>query len=97
MKKIIATALLLFASNIFAADVIEFKQGVTFDHKRHQNKNVGNCSYCHEDNVGKIVGFGKEWAHGKCILCHDLLTVSEHTNCGVCHMATRVGNSNIKQ
>jgi len=97
MKNIIAIMLVMTASNLFAADILVFEHGVKFDHKGHQIKKVGNCNVCHEDNVGKIVGFGKEWAHSKCILCHELLTEGRNTNCGVCHIATRVSDSYKKQ
>jgi len=93
MNKIIAIALVLFASNLFAADVLVFEHGVKFDHKGHQTKKVGNCNVCHEENVGKIVGFGKEWAHSNCILCHDLLNEGRSTDCSVCHKTTRVSDS----
>jgi hypothetical protein len=85
MKKMFAIVLVLFASNIFAADVLIFKHGVEFDHKGHQTQKVGNCIACHEVTVGKIDGFGKEWAHKNCIICHNLLGEGRNTNCGVCH------------
>lgn len=86
MKKVFAVVLLLLASYSFAADILIFKHGVKFDHKGHQTEKVGNCTVCHDENVGKIPGFGKEWAHKRCVICHDLLIEGRHTNCGACHL-----------
>lgn len=89
--------LLLITSSTFAADVIKFKNGMTFNHKEHQIEKVGKCFVCH-DNVsvskdgttvttakpGKIKGFGKEWAHKYCTDCHDLFGEGPVT-CTDCH------------
>ena len=86
MKKIIIVILLmLFATNVSATDVHILKHGVEFDHKGHQTEKVGNCTVCHDESIGKIKDFGKEWAHKRCIICHDLLNEGRNTNCGVCH------------
>jgi len=71
MKKIIVVlSLVAFAGSAFAADVIEMKRGVKFDHKAHQGK-ITDCKTCHEKGPGKIEGFGKDLAHGKsCKGCH---------------------------
>ena len=37
------------------------------------------------EQVGKIKGFGKEWAHKNCINCHKLLNEGAPSNCGGCH------------
>lgn len=84
MKKIIFV-LAICASNAFAADVLIFKHGVEFDHKGHQTAKVGVCSVCHEGNVGRIEGFGKEWAHKFCINCHKLHNEGRPMSCGGCH------------
>jgi Cytochrome c7 and related cytochrome c len=85
MKKMAFIGLALFASNSFAADVLMFKHGVEFDHKGHQTKKVGTCTVCHEEQVGKIKGFGKEWAHKNCINCHNLHNAGRPATCGGCH------------
>jgi hypothetical protein len=86
MKMIVVLLLMLSASKVSAADDLVLKHGVKFDHKRHQTERVGNCTVCHDQNVGKIAGFGKEWAHKRCIIYHDLLIEGHNTNCGACHM-----------
>ncbi len=86
MKKIVVVLLMLSASGVSAEDVLVFKHGVKFDHKGHQTEKVGNCTVCHDESVGKIPGFGKEWAHKRCIICHDLLNEGRNTNCGACHL-----------
>jgi hypothetical protein len=82
---------------VFAADVVTFKNGVSFNHKKHQTDRVGKCFVCH-NNVsvsndekivtttipGKIKGFGKEWAHKNCIDCHDLFGEGP-VKCKDCH------------
>jgi len=97
--------LLLVASGAFAADIIEFKNGMSFNHKGHQVERVGKCSVCH-DNVsvskdetkvsiadpGKISGFGKAWAHKNCTDCHDLFGEGP-VKCNDCHH-TRVSSIN---
>jgi Cytochrome c7 and related cytochrome c len=86
MKKVVGILLILSAYNISASDVLALKYGVKFDHKGHQTEKAGNCTVCHDESVGKIPGFGKEWAHKRCILCHDLLSDGRNTKCGACHL-----------
>ena len=86
MKMIAVLLLILSAATLAAAEDLIFKHGVKFDHKGHQTENVGNCTVCHDDTVGKIPGFGREWAHKRCIICHDLLNEGRNTNCAACHM-----------
>lgn len=85
MKKIIVIVLALFASSSFAADVLIFRHGVEFNHKGHQNEKVGLCTVCHDEQVGRIKGFGKEWAHKNCINCHKLHNGGSPVSCGGCH------------
>lgn len=85
MNKTIIIALAPFAFNAFAADVLMLRHGVEFNHKRHQIEKVGVCTVCHDEQVGKIRGFGKEWAHKNCINCHNLHNEGRPVNCGGCH------------
>lgn len=92
--------MLLISANTAAADIMEFKNGVIFDHKGHQTDKVGKCFVCH-DNVsvaedgktvtttvpGKIKEFGKEWAHKYCTDCHELFGEGPVT-CKDCHNRT---------
>lgn len=85
MKKIVVSmlALVAFAGSAFAADVIEMKKNVKFNHKAHQA--VADCKKCHEKGAGKIEGFGKELAHGKgCKGCHVEMKKGP-TSCKECH------------
>ena len=86
MKMIAVLLSILSAATLAAADDLILKHGVKFDHKGHQTGNVGNCTVCHDDTVGKIPGFGREWAHKRCIICHNLLNEGRNTNCGACHV-----------
>jgi hypothetical protein len=61
--------LIMCAGSVHASDSITFKSGMRFDHQGHKRE-VGMCSYCHDGTPGKIVAFGKEWAHRVCIDCH---------------------------
>ena len=82
--KTILIVLLLIAANSFAADMIQLKKGVAFNHKAHQSN---LCSACHvetEGTPGKIPGLGKEWAHKTCIECHDIFDKGP-TKCDGCH------------
>ena len=86
MKKIIVTmlALVAFAGSALAADVIEMKKNVKFNHKTHQTY-VPDCKKCHEKGAGKIEGFGKDLAHGKsCKGCHVEMKKGP-TGCKECH------------
>ncbi|MBK5275530.1 MAG: cytochrome c3 family protein [Desulfuromonadales bacterium] len=86
MKKVLLVVALL-TQNAFAADVIEFKHNVEFDHQSHKMDKVGKCVVCHEQKPGKIAGFGKTWAHKNCIDCHDLYQEGPR-RCGGCHRHT---------
>lgn len=84
MKKIIVRLFLVaFAGTAFAADTIEMKKGVVFNHKAHQTA-VGDCKKCHEGAPGKIAGFGKDWAHKSCKGCHTDMKKGP-TSCKECH------------
>ena len=86
MKKTIISmlALVAFAGSAFAADVIEMKKGVKFNHKTHQEQ-VKDCTKCHEKATGgKIEGFGKDWAHKNCKGCHTEMKKGP-TSCKECH------------
>lgn len=71
MKNIIIVLVLAaFAGSAFAADVMQFKRGVKFNHKIHQDA-IKDCTKCHAiAEGGKIEGFGKEYAHKNCKGCH---------------------------
>jgi hypothetical protein len=89
--------LLITVSSASASDLIEFKNGMTFNHKIHQTEKVGKCYVCH-DNIsvsedtktvttsepGKIKGFGKDWSHKYCKDCHDLFGEGP-VECNDCH------------
>lgn len=90
MKNVLITVMIfivlaLWASDIIATDILTFRLGVEFDHKAHQTEKVAICTVCHEERIGKIDGFGKEWAHRICINCHDLRNGGRPTLCSVCH------------
>jgi len=71
------------AGTAFAGDVLEFKKGVKFPHKSHQEL-LKDCKKCHEKAPGKIEGFGKDWAHKTCKGCHADMKKSP-TSCKDCH------------
>jgi cytochrome c553 len=88
MKKlIVAVALtMLSAGAAMAADTITFaaKNGdVSFNHKKHQ-ESLKDCKACHEKGLGKIEGFGKDWAHKSCKGCHVAKSAGP-TKCAECH------------
>jgi hypothetical protein len=86
MKKIIVAvlAVTVFAGTAFAADVVEMKKGVTFNHKAHAEA-LKDCKKCHEKaEGGKIEGFGKDFAHKTCKDCHTEMKKGP-TNCKGCH------------
>jgi hypothetical protein len=85
MKKtaVAILALVAFAGSAFAADGIEMKKGVKFDHSVHKAA-VGDCKKCHEKGPGKIAGFGKEGAHKNCKGCHADMKKGP-TACKECH------------
>lgn len=68
----------------FADDILLFKNGMKFNHTIHQTEKVGICSACHDQEPGKIAGFGKEWSHKNCIECHDIFKEGP-TDCRGCH------------
>ena len=79
-------AAIIGASGAMAADVITLpaKNGdVAFPHKKHQEV-LKDCKACHEKGIGKIEGFGKEWAHKTCKGCHETKKQGP-TKCGDCH------------
>jgi len=78
-------ALATFAGTAFAADVIEMKKGVKFNHKAHQ-ETLKDCTKCHAKAAGgKIEGFGKDFAHKKgCKECHSEMKKGP-TSCKDCH------------
>ncbi|HSR36270.1 MAG TPA: cytochrome c3 family protein [Desulfurivibrionaceae bacterium] len=89
--------LLIGTTSAFAADMITFRNGMTFDHKGHQNERVGKCSVCHDPanayqdgkqsvlaKPGRIEGFGKDWIHRYCTDCHDLFGEGP-VKCNECH------------
>ena len=71
------------AGTAFAGDVLDFKKGVKFPHKKHQEM-LKNCTKCHEKTPGKIEGFGKDWAHKTCKGCHTDMKKGP-TACKDCH------------
>lgn len=85
MKKVVVAALALvaFAGTAFAGDVITMKKGVAFPHKKHQEL-LKDCKKCHEKGMGKIEGFGKDWAHKTCKGCHTDMKKGP-TGCKDCH------------
>ena len=88
MKRIIAAvALTLFTAGLaLAADTITLpaKNGnVNFNHKQHQ-ETLKDCKVCHEKGLGKIEGFGKDFAHKTCKGCHETKKQGP-TKCGECH------------
>ena len=86
MKKVIVAVLsvTVFAVSAFAADVIEMKKGVAFNHKTHA-ETLKDCQKCHEKATGgKIAGFGKDIAHKLCKECHSGMKKGP-TNCKGCH------------
>lgn len=76
-------AVVAFAGTVHAADVMEFKKGVKFNHKAHQEM-LKDCKKCHEKGPGKIEGFGKDWAHKTCKGCHAEGKKGP-TSCKECH------------
>lgn len=96
MKKL-TLVMVFIATSAGASDIIEFKNGMIFNHKGHQTEKVGKCYVCH-DNIavtedgskvtrtepGKIKGFCKEWAHKNCTDCHDLFGEGP-VGCKDCH------------
>jgi predicted CXXCH cytochrome family protein len=86
MKKVLISllAVVAFAGTVCAADVMDLKKGVKFNHKAHQAAVAGDCKKCHEKAPGKIEGFGKDWAHKTCKGCHTDMKKGP-TSCKDCH------------
>jgi hypothetical protein len=82
--KVLILLMSLFATTACADELVHFKNGMIFNHTKHQTEKVGLCSACHEKEPGKIDGFGKEWAHKNCIECHDTFKEGP-TDCKGCH------------
>ena len=86
MKKILVITLLIFvacAGVTTADDVIKMKRGVEFPHKFHQ-ETLKDCTKCHgNEPPGKIAGFGRDWAHKNCRVCHT--SRNPRTACHDCH------------
>ena len=85
MKKTLVAmlAVVAFAGTAFAADVIEMKKGVKFNHKAHQEL-LKDCKKCHEKGPGKIAELNKDWAHKTCKGCHTEMKKGP-TSCKECH------------
>lgn len=91
MKKNISAAFficsILLCSTVLAGsgpEIITLKTVTPFQHWKHQIYNASECLNCHKDEGGKIVGWGKEAAHGLCIPCHDL-NEKGPVECKQCH------------
>lgn len=82
--KVLILLMSLIATTACADDILILKNGMKFNHTKHQTEKVGICSACHEKEPGKITGFGKEWAHKNCIECHDTFKEGP-TDCKGCH------------
>lgn len=81
---VVAITLAAFTGSAFASDVMQFKRGVKFNHKTHQDS-VNDCTKCHaKAEGGKIEGFGKEYAHKTCKGCHAELKKGPNA-CKDCH------------
>ena len=69
-----------------SGDVIELPASmgkVTFSHSGHQARY--DCTKCHSNSSGgRIIGFGKDWAHKTCKGCHTEIKQGP-TSCKECH------------
>ena len=89
MRTIVTAALLtLFAVGTAMAEnetiTLPAKNGdVEFSHKKHQDR-LKSCLPCHEKAPGKIVTFGKDYAHKMCKGCHEEGKIGP-TKCAECH------------
>jgi len=85
MKKILVViALMDFTGSALAADVMQFKRDVKFNHKTHSDS-LKDCTRCHaKADGGKIEGFGKDIAHKSCKGCHAEMNKGP-TACKDCH------------
>lgn len=91
MKRFILSALLVVIPAYAAAnpEVLQLKNDVTFQHKRHQSNLKGECKNCHRKerndvNSGQIDNFGKDNAHRMCRTCHTIKSAGP-VNCKGCH------------
>lgn len=82
--KVLLLLILMTTTTAFANEILVLKNGINFNHTKHQTEKVGLCSACHEQEPGKIAGFGKEWSHKICIECHDIFKEGP-TDCRGCH------------
>jgi len=87
MKNVVIalSTIIALAGTAFCGDVIEFKRGVKFPHKKHQEM-LKDCKKCHEKAPGKIEGFGKDFAHKTCKGCHTDMQKGP-VFCKDCHKA----------
>jgi cytochrome c553 len=62
---------------------------VVFFHNNHVNEVAGDCMVCHEQQAGgQIAGFGADYAHKFCVMCHSAPADGEPegpTRCEECH------------
>ena len=86
---LILTGCVLLASPLLAVEssviVLPSKNGkVALNHLKHQKVNKG-CRACHQNDVGgPIKELNMNWAHKKCMGCHDTLRRGPH-ECRECH------------
>lgn len=70
-------------------EIVTFKMdGKPFElkHWKHQARaKKGGCTNCHRGEIGKIEGWGKDFAHMICISCHDLDDKGP-VQCKECHI-----------
>jgi hypothetical protein len=93
MKKLVLLLALLLPALALAAsnydeiqEKLDLKRGVKFGHKLHFETMGFACTFCHETmSGGKITGFGKNWAHAKCLGCHNNLKHAPK-KCVQCHI-----------
>ena len=88
--KWLAPAILFVAVSAFAdegAEILKFKNGVTFNHWAHQNYNKSDCKNCHRKEVGSghIPQFSKDVAHRMCKTCHAMRQAGP-ASCKGCHI-----------
>jgi hypothetical protein len=99
--KIVAAVLALVAvcsGVVSAAEIVDGRMifpakngNVLFPHDDHVKWLLGDCKTCHE-RPGAIEGFGKAYAHDKCIGCHTPQSDDEKpgpVNCVGCHGNSR--------
>lgn len=88
MKWLVLTFLLISSAGYAddGAEVLKFKNGVTFPHRAHQNYLKSECRQCHRKEVGsgKIPAFSKDFAHRMCRTCHAM-KMAGPSACKDCH------------